>query len=180
MQKDWDLTTICVDLHNYVRGSKIKNLHKSVNCLRIYWHSRLHFVCVSVCLSIYPVFLNSWRRLPETKRHSSLFLHWSGSKFLVVMAPIGRLPRWRIVECSPDRVGTGEIKYPGWTKTSTAARQFDTDLRRYFKKFPHFFVCRVLVSVRLLRVGSIVHHILIVWPWLWLVPILSVWVAIER
>jgi len=35
-------------------------------------------------------------------------------------------------------------------------------IRRYFKKFPHFFVCRVLVSVRLLRVGSIVHHILIV------------------
>ena len=31
-------------------------------------------------------FFNSCRRLPETKRHSSLFLHWSGSKFLVVMA----------------------------------------------------------------------------------------------
>ena len=31
-------------------------------------------------------FYNSCRRLPETKRHSSLFLHWSGSKFLVVMA----------------------------------------------------------------------------------------------
>ena len=29
---------------------------------------------------------NSCRRLPETKRHSSLFLHWSGSKFLVVRA----------------------------------------------------------------------------------------------
>jgi len=27
-------------------------------------------------------------------------------------------------------VGTGEIKYPGWTKTSTAARQFDNDLSR--------------------------------------------------
>jgi len=25
-------------------------------------------------------------------------------------------------------VGTGEIKYPGWTKISTAARQFDIDL----------------------------------------------------
>ena len=35
-------------------------------------------------------------------------------------------------------------------------------IRRYFKMFPHFIVCRVLVSVRLLRVGSIVHHILIV------------------
>jgi len=31
---------------------------------------------------------------------------------------------------SPDMVGTGEIKYPGWTKTSTAARQFDIDLSR--------------------------------------------------
>ena len=31
-------------------------------------------------------FFNSCRRLPETKRQSSLFLHWSGSKFLVVMA----------------------------------------------------------------------------------------------
>ena len=37
--------------------------------------------------SIYlSVFFNSCRRLPETKRHSSLFLHWSGSKFVVVMA----------------------------------------------------------------------------------------------
>ena len=42
-------------------------------------------VSVGTYLSIFPVFLNSCRRLPETKRHSSLFLHWSGSKFLVVM-----------------------------------------------------------------------------------------------
>jgi len=27
-------------------------------------------------------------------------------------------------------VGTGEIKYPGWTKTSTATRQFDIELSR--------------------------------------------------
>jgi len=27
-------------------------------------------------------------------------------------------------------VGTGETKYPGWTKTSTAARQFDIELSR--------------------------------------------------
>jgi len=27
-------------------------------------------------------------------------------------------------------VGTGEIKYPGWTKTSTAALQFDIKLSR--------------------------------------------------
>jgi hypothetical protein len=31
---------------------------------------------------------------------------------------IGRLPRWRIGEGLPDMVGTGEIKYPGQTKTS--------------------------------------------------------------
>ena len=37
-------------------------------------------------LSICPVFFNSCRRLSETKHHSSLFLHWSSSKFLVVMA----------------------------------------------------------------------------------------------
>ena len=41
-------------------------------------------------------------------------------------------------------------------------RPSPVDIRRYFKTFPHFFDCRVLVSVRLLRVGSIVHHILIV------------------
>jgi hypothetical protein len=27
-------------------------------------------------------------------------------------------------------VGTGEIKYPGWTKTSTAVRQLDIELSR--------------------------------------------------
>ena len=31
-------------------------------------------------------FFNSCRRLPETQCHSCLFLHWSGSKFLFVMA----------------------------------------------------------------------------------------------
>jgi len=35
--------------------------------------------------------------------------------------PIERLPWWRIGEGSPDMVGTGEIKYPRWTKTSTTA-----------------------------------------------------------
>jgi len=33
-----------------------------------------------------PGFFKSCHRLPETKRHSSLFLLWSGSKFLVVLA----------------------------------------------------------------------------------------------
>jgi hypothetical protein len=37
-------------------------------------------------LSIYPVVFNSWHCLLETKRHSSLFFHWSGSKVYVVMA----------------------------------------------------------------------------------------------
>ena len=43
---------------------------------------------LSIYLSVYLSirFYNSCRHLPETKRHSSLFLHWSGSKFLVVMA----------------------------------------------------------------------------------------------
>jgi len=36
-------------------------------------------------------------------------------------SPIGCLPGWRIGEFSPDMEGTGEIKYPGQTKTSTAA-----------------------------------------------------------
>ena len=40
--------------------------------------------CDFVYLSIR--FYNSCRRLPETKRHSSLFLHWYISKFLVFMA----------------------------------------------------------------------------------------------
>jgi hypothetical protein len=33
-------------------------------------------------------------------------------------------------ECSPDMAGSGEIKYPGWTNTSTAALQFDIGLSR--------------------------------------------------
>jgi hypothetical protein len=45
-------------------------------------------------------------------------------------SPIGRLLRWRIGESTPDMVGTGEIKYPGWTGTSTAPRQFDIELSR--------------------------------------------------
>jgi len=38
-------------------------------------------------------------------------------------SPIGCLPGWRIGERSPDMEGTGEIKYPGHTKTSTTALQ---------------------------------------------------------
>jgi len=43
------------------------------------------FLSVSACLCL-PARPPGCRCLPETKRHSTLFLHWSGSKFLVVMA----------------------------------------------------------------------------------------------
>jgi hypothetical protein len=36
----------------------------------------------------------------------------------------------------------------------------------YFKEFLHFLVCRVIVIGRLLRLGSTVHCILVVWLWL--------------
>jgi len=39
-------------------------------------------------------FIFNSRRLPETKRHSSLFLHLSGSKFLAVM--VARTPSIRV------------------------------------------------------------------------------------
>ena len=39
-------------------------------------------------------------------------------------------PHVGIGERSADMVGTGEIKYPGWPKTSSAGRQFDIDLSR--------------------------------------------------
>jgi hypothetical protein len=38
-------------------------------------------------------------------------------------SPIGCLLWWLIGECSPDMAGTGEIKYSGQNKTSTAALQ---------------------------------------------------------
>jgi hypothetical protein len=41
------------------------------------------------------------------------------------------------------------------------------------------FVRRVLVSGRWLRLVSIVHHIPIVWSWLWVAPSFSVLVTIE-
>ena len=60
-------------------------------CLSVYLSLCLS-VCLSIYLSTYPSihpcsrFYNSCCHLLETKHHSSLFLHWSGSKFLVVMA----------------------------------------------------------------------------------------------
>jgi len=51
----------------------------------LYYYSNVTVIYL-IFRSVCPVFFSSCRRLPETKRHSSLFLHWSGSKFLVVMA----------------------------------------------------------------------------------------------
>jgi len=51
---------------------------------RSYSCSTLWFTDCYIYLSIW--FCNSCRCLPETKCHSSLFLHWSGSKFLVMAA----------------------------------------------------------------------------------------------
>ena len=46
-----------------------------------------YLIIIIIIIIIYlSSFLNSCRRLPETKRHSSLFLLWTGYKFLVVMA----------------------------------------------------------------------------------------------
>ena len=50
----------------------------------IYIYILLYILCFVIYL--YIRFYNSCCRLLETKRHSSLFLHWSVSKFLVVMA----------------------------------------------------------------------------------------------
>ena len=53
-------------------------------------------------------FYNSCRRLPETKRHSSLFLHWSVSKFLVVAAACTVIKvKWSV---------TGPVRPRGWVE----------------------------------------------------------------
>jgi len=49
-------------------------------------------VISNISIRLSGFFFNNFRRLPETKRHSSLFLHRSGSKFLVVMAAYTRIP----------------------------------------------------------------------------------------
>jgi len=85
-----------------------------------YLYLYLYLYLSDLCFYLSLQHFNSCRRLVETKRHSSLFLHWFGSKFLVVTAAF--------TPCIHRR--TGEIKYPGWTKTSPAARQFDIDLSR--------------------------------------------------
>ena len=54
---------------------------------QLYWHCVVRYMsgkCSIFYLSIR--FYNSCRRLPETNRHFSMFLHRSGSIFLVVMA----------------------------------------------------------------------------------------------
>jgi len=70
-------------------------------------------MCVRVCM-----YSHSWlRQYTKTWKVAGSIPNWVDS-----FSNIGRLPMWRIGERSPDVVGTGEIKYPGWTKTSTAAR----------------------------------------------------------
>jgi len=54
----------------------------------------------------------SWT-VNELARHTFKNLVWS------CWSPNERLPRGQIGEGSPDMVGTGEIKHPRWTKTST-------------------------------------------------------------
>jgi hypothetical protein len=54
----------------------------------------------------------------ENFKYLDVVLAWS------YWSPIGCLPRWRTGECSLDMGGTGEIKYPGQTKTSTTALWF--------------------------------------------------------
>jgi hypothetical protein len=44
------------------------------------------YVSIYLCIYLSIRYYNSCRRLPETKRHSSLFLHRSGSTFLAVTA----------------------------------------------------------------------------------------------
>ena len=51
-----------------------------------YYYYNHHHRHISSSSSSSMLFYNSCRRLRETKHHSSLFLHWSGAKFLVVMA----------------------------------------------------------------------------------------------
>ena len=110
-------------------------------CSCIRWER--DWVGLRICLETLSIYLsgffNSCRCLPETKRRSSLFLHWSGSKFLVVMAactPFKLLVSHRDPPQVADRGtltrygGYRGNKYAGCTKTSTALRQFDIDLSR--------------------------------------------------
>jgi hypothetical protein len=51
-------------------------------------------------------------------------------------SPIGCLPRWQIGECSPDMAGTGEIKYPGQTKTNSYCLAVRRGLQRLGEEHP--------------------------------------------
>ena len=82
-----------------------------------------------------------------------------------------QLPEAGVEGRPPDRVNPriGSVNTVGsknGTATECVSMRSDISngkmLRRYFEKFPHFFVCMVLVSVRLLKLCSTVHHILIV------------------
>ena len=58
----------------------------TITRLYIYSCDITGYMCVYTYIYIYIRFFNSCRRLSETKLHSSLFLHWTGSKFLIVVA----------------------------------------------------------------------------------------------
>ena len=86
-------------VHTEVMRSCLHMLSNTIHllvCSTIYvWKQssllKIQIILKSVYPSIHPSIhpsglFNSCRRLPETKRHSSRLLHWSGSKFLVVMA----------------------------------------------------------------------------------------------
>ena len=68
------------------KGSdRVQTARRPHNYIQLHYKEYVLVIQKIMTKSICPVF-NSCRRVPETKRHSSLFLHSSGSKFLVVMA----------------------------------------------------------------------------------------------
>ena len=84
----------------------------------IIYYGVLQFKLRYVIQEIYLFLLHTFHvRIPSTAREQLLVFH---------RAP----PLVADGERSPDMVGTGEIKYRGQTKTSTAALQFDIGLSR--------------------------------------------------
>jgi len=53
--------------------------------------------------------------------YNNIVIVYSPNPVWSYWSPIGCLPGWQTGDCPPDMEGTGEIKYPGQTKTSTAA-----------------------------------------------------------
>ena len=74
--------TYCTRFPGYTFCPRIQ-LYLHLWILRVFLSLMCDWPCI-IYLSVR--FLNGCRRLPETKRHYSLFLYWSGSKLLAVMA----------------------------------------------------------------------------------------------